>query len=117
MGTSITGVQGFSSSGGEIKFEDTTTVHDTVDKQIVVGASALSYSLEMQWDPAAPGQLAMKTAFESRASKAFRIQWPSGAYAMWYGSVGYSGAPGGNKQGVTTTNAAISTEGNLSLSA
>lgn len=117
LGTSITGVQGFSSSGGDIKFEDSTTVHDTVDKQIVVGANALSYSLEMQWDPASAGQAAMKAAFESRTSKAFRIQWPSGAYVMFFGSVGYSGAPGGNKHGITTTSAAVSAEGNITISA
>lgn len=117
MGTSITGVQGFSSSGGDIKFVDSTTVHDLVDKQIVAGANALSYSLDLQWDPANAGQAAMQAAFEARASKAFKITWPSGAYAMWYGSVGYSGAPGGDKQGITTTAAAISCEGNLTMSA
>lgn len=117
MGTSITGCQGFSSNGGEIKFEDSTTVHDIIDKQIVTGATALSYSLDMQWDPANAGQQAMKAAFEARTSKAFRIQWPSGAYVMFYGSVGYSGAPGGSKQGITTTSAAISAEGNLTMAA
>lgn len=117
MGTSVTGVQGFSSNGGDIKFEDSTTVQDTEDKQTVTGATAMSYSLEMQWDPANAGQQAMKAAFEARASKAFRIQWPSGAYVMFYGSVGYSGAPGGNKQGITTTQAAVSVEGNLTMSA
>ncbi len=117
MGTSITGVQGFSSSGGEIKFTDSTTVHDTYDKQIVSGATALSYSLDMQWDPANAGQQAMQAAFQARASRAFKITWPSGAYVMFYGSIGYSGAPGGDKQGITTTSAAVSTEGNLTMAA
>lgn len=117
MGTSITGVQGFRSSGGEIKFTDSTTVHDTHDKQIVSGATALSYSLDMQWDPANAGQQAMQAAFEARASRAFKITWPSGAYVMFYGSIGYSGAPGGEKQGITTTSAAVSTEGNLTMAA
>lgn len=117
MGTSITGVQGFSSAGGEIKFVDSTTVHDTYDKQIVTGATALSYSLEMQWDPANAGQQAMQAAFEARSSRAFKITWPSGAYAMFYGSIGYSGAPGGDSQGITTTQAAVSLEGNLTMAA
>lgn len=117
LGTSITGVQGFSSSGGDIKFVDSTTVHDLVDKQLVSGANALSYTLDMQWDPANAAQQAMKAAFEARASRGFKITWPSGAYAMWYGSVGYSGAPGGDKQGITTTAAAISAEGNLTMAA
>lgn len=117
MGTSITGCQGFSPSGGDIKFTDSTTVHDTYDKQIVSGANALAYTLEMQWDPASAGQQAMKAAFEARTSKAFKITWPSGAYVMFYGSVGYSGAPGGDKQGITTTQAAVSAEGNLTMAA
>lgn len=117
LGTSITGVQGFNSSGGDIKFTDSTTVHDTEDKQIVVGANALSYSLDMQWDPASAAQQAMQAAFKTRASKAFKITWPSGAYVVFYGSIGYSGAPGGDKQGITTTAAAVSVEGNLTMAA
>jgi hypothetical protein len=117
LGTSITGVQGFSSSGGDIKFTDSTTVHDTEDKQIVSGANALSYSMDLQWDPANAGQQAMQAAFKTRASKAFKITWPSGAYAVFYGSIGYSGAPGGEKQGITTTAAAVSVEGNLTMAA
>jgi hypothetical protein len=117
FGTSITGVQEYSPSGGDIKFEDTTTVHDTRDKQTAIGVTAMSYALTIQWDPANAGQAAMRAAFDVRASKAFRITWPSGAYVAWYGSVGYNGAPGGSKQGVTTTQAALSTEGNMTVSA
>lgn len=117
LGTSITGVQGFSAQGGDIKFVDTTTVHDLRDKQRAVGASAMSYTLDLQWDPANAGQAAMKAAFESSASKAFKITWPDGAYACWYGSVGYSGAPGGEKQGVTTTAAALAMDGPLTVAA
>lgn len=115
FGTSISGVQGFTSSGGDIKFVPTTTVHDKRDKQIVVGANALSYNLDLQWDPANVGQVEMFKAFEARLSKAFRITWPNGAYAAWFGSVGYSGAPGGESQGVTTTNAAIALDGPLTV--
>lgn len=117
MGTSITGVQGFSPSGGEIKFTDSTTVHDTYDKQIVTGATALAYNLSMQWDPNNAGQQAMQAAFEARESRAYKITWPSGAYVAFYGSVGYSGAPGGESQGITTTQAAVSAEGNLTMAA
>lgn len=117
LGTSVTGVQGFSPQGGDVKFEDTTTVHDLRDKQRAVGTTAMSYSLNMQWDPANAGQAAMKAAFEGGQSKAFKITWPDGAYAMWYGSVGYSGAPGGEKQSVTTTQAALAMDGPLTVAA
>lgn len=111
LGISIPGVQDFSPSGGDIKFVDTTTVSDTVDKQIVVGATATSYAMTMQWDPSEAAQIAMLNAFTTRTSKGFRIRWPNGRYAMWYGSVGYAGMPGGASQGVTTSPAAISMNG------
>lgn len=113
LGTSITGCQGFSPSGGDIKTVDTTTVHDLSDKEKVVGSSAMSYELQMQWDPRDAAQIAMRTAFSSLASKAFKILWPDGVYVLFYGSVGYSGAPGGDKQGVTTTAAKIVMEGDI----
>lgn len=112
MGTSITGVQEFSPSGGDPKFINTTTVHDLTDKQQVLGATALSFGLTMQWDPAATGQQAMNAAFLAAAPRAFKITWPSGRYVMFYGTVGYNMAPGGASQGVTTSPAAVAMEGN-----
>ena len=112
MGTSITGCQEFSPSGGDAKMVDTTTVHDKTDKQMVVGASAMSYGLTMQWDPAAAGQKAMTAAFLASTSTVFRITWPNGRFVMFYGSVGYNGAPGGANQGVTTSPATVALKGN-----
>lgn len=111
LGTTFTGVQEFSPSGGDPKFLDTTTVHDKVDKQVIVGASPMSYTLTMQWDPADTAQAAMIEAFRLSSNKAFKITWPSGRFAMFYGTVGYSGMPGGSSQGVTTSPAAIAMTG------
>lgn len=111
LGTTIPGVQEFSPQGGDIKFLDTTTVSDTRDKQIVAGVTAMSYSLTMQWDPGDAAQAAMKTAFETSESRGFRIRWPNGRYMLFYGSVGFSGTPGGGNQGITTTQAAVSMNG------
>ncbi len=107
LGNTIPGVQGFAPSGGDIKFVDTTTVSDTQDKQEVVGASPMSYALTMQWDPSDSAQIAMIAAYATRSQKGFRITWPNGRYALFYGTVGYTGAPGGSSQGVTTSPAAI----------
>lgn len=112
LGTTITGVQEFSAQGGEIKFVDTTTVQDKVDKQVVVGATARSYNMTMLWDPLNAAQQLMIDAFEIRASKGFRIMWPDNTQVMFYGTVGYSGAPGGGNQGVTTSPASIAMNGN-----
>ena len=113
LGTSITGVQEFNFAGGEIKTVDTTTVHDTQDTQAVVGATAQSADLTMQWDPANAAQQAMITAFQIRANKAFKVLYPDGVYVLWYGTVGYTGAPGGGKQGVTVSPAKITMLGGL----
>lgn len=112
LGTSITGVQEFSPSGGDPKYVPTTTVHDKSDKQIILGATAQSYAMTMQWDPASLGQQAMNAAFLAADSKVFKITWPSGRFVMFYGSVGYNMAPGGSNQGVTTSPAAVAMEGN-----
>ena len=117
LGTTITGVQEFNFAGGEIKTTDTTTVNDTQDTQIVVGATAQSADMTMQWDPAAPAQQAMITAFKTRANKGFKVVWPDGAFTMWYGTVGYTGAPGGGKQGVTTSPAKVTMLGGLTICA
>lgn len=108
LGTSITGVQDFNSTGGDIKTVDTTTVNDTQDTEIVVGATAQAFEMTLQWDPANTAQQAMLKAFATRANKGFKVQWPDGASALFYGTVGYTGAPGGGKQGVTTAKAKVS---------
>lgn len=117
LGTSITGVQDFTFAGGEIKTTDTTTVNDLVDTQAVTGATAQSADMTMQWDPADTAQKAMITAFQTRANKGFKVVWPDGANVKFYGTVGYTGAPGGGKQGVTTSPAKITMLGGLTIQA
>lgn len=112
LGTSIPGVQDFSPVGGDIKTTDCTTVSDTSDKEIVVGATAQSKELTLHWDPSSTAQQAMRDAYATLANKAFRTVWPDGAWEAWYGTVGYTGAAGGGKQGVTTTKAKITQLGN-----
>jgi hypothetical protein len=111
LGTTIPGVQEFSPQGGDIKFLDTTTVSDTRDKQIVAGTTAMSYNLTMQWDIREAAQIAMQAAFEIGEARGFRIRWQDGTYMLFYGSVGFSGMPGGGNQGITTTQAAIAMNG------
>lgn len=112
LGTSVGGVADLQPSGGDPKFVDTTTVHDKTDKQIVVGASAMSFELSMQWDPANAAQAAMRAAFQAAASKGFKVLWPNGTFMLFYGTVGFTGMTGGASQGVTTSPAAITLEGN-----
>lgn len=107
LGTSITGTQSFAPSGGDVKFLDTTTVQDTSDTQTTNGFTAQSYSLVQQWDPTDVAQKEMISASRTSDDRVFRIMWPNGTYAMFYGTVGYNGAPGGENQGITTSPAAL----------
>ena len=117
LGTSISGVQEFTFSGGEIKTVDSTTVSDTVDTQVVVGANAQSADMTLQWDPLSAAQAAMIAAFKTRSNKGFKVVWPDGASAMWYGTVGFTGAPGGGKQGITTSPAKVTMMGGITVMA
>lgn len=110
MGTSVVGVQDYNPSGGEPKMLDTTTVHDLTDRQIINGASSMGYSLTMQWDPSNAAQQAMLAAYKAATPKGFKITWPNGRTCMFYGTVGFTGMPGGGKQGVTTTACAVALE-------
>jgi len=38
--------------------------------------------------------------------------WPNNTYCAFYGTVGYSGVPGGSNQGITTSPAAVALGGN-----
>lgn len=116
-GTTIDGVQEFAFSGGDIKTVDTTTVSDTTDKQAVIGATAQAADMTMQWDPSSAAQKAMLTSFRTLANKGFRVVYPSGANVAWYGTVGFTGAPGGGKQGVTVSPAKITMIGPLNVMA
>jgi hypothetical protein len=107
FGTAISGVSAFTPSGGEPKFVDTTTVQDSVETQIVVGATARNYGLTFQWDPANAGQAAMLDAFTTNTPKSFKIVWPTGRFVLFYGSVGFSGMVGGESQGVTITTGSV----------
>jgi hypothetical protein len=113
LGTTIDGVADFAPAGGDIKTVPTTTVSDTQDTEAVIGATAMSYNLTMQWDPSNVAQQAMIAAFQTRANKGFKVLWPDGAFILFYGTVGYTGAPGGSSQGVTTSPAKIAMLGAL----
>lgn len=113
LGTTLSGVMDFTPAGGDIKTIDATTVHDTQDVEIVVGATAQSYDMTVQWDPSGAAQQALKAAFITRANKGFKVLWPDGAYVLFYGTIGYTGAPGGGKGNVTTSNAKCSMLGPL----
>lgn len=112
FGTSITTAASISSSGGGFDFIDTTTIHDNARSQIPGLPAALSYNMEHIWDPANAGQIAMKSASDAQAKRAFKFTFGTGGkIAVFAGYVGFDGTPGGSAQDKVMTSATITANG------
>lgn len=108
LGTSITTATTISSSGGDFDFIDTTTIHQNVKSQIPGLPSAASYSMDNIWDVADPGLVAMKTAADNQAQRAFKFVFGTGGQIMLFnGYVGAGLLPGGTAQGLVTTKSVV----------
>jgi len=112
FGTSITSATSISNSGGNFDMIDTTTVHAAQKSEIPGLPNGQSYTFDNIWDPADAGQIAMKTASDSQAKRAFKFTFGTGGKIMAFaGYVGFSGAPGGSAQQLVTTQAVITSQG------
>lgn len=111
FGTSLGTVRTLSASGGEYSFIDTTTIHDNIAKQIPGIASAASYAIENIWDVSDAGLLAMKTASDNKAQRAFKFTFSDGQIMVFNGYVGTSLLPTGNAQDLVTTPSVITVFG------
>lgn len=112
FGNSITTATSMSASGGDFDFIDTTTIHDNVKTQIPGIANPLSYSFDNNWDAADAGQVAMKSASDAAAQRAFRFTFGTGGPIMVFnGYVGHAGAPTGTAQDKVVTPAVITAFG------
>lgn len=112
FGTSITSATSMSASGGDFDFIDTTTIHDLVKSQIPGTANPLSYSFDNLWDAADAGQIAMKSASDAQAQKAFKFTFGTGGPVMVFnGYVGYTGAPTGSAQDKVVSPAVVTAFG------
>lgn len=112
FGTSITTAATISAGGGGFDFIDTTTIHDSAKSQTPGLPAAMTYTMDHIWDPADAGQIAMKTASDSQAKRAFKFTFGTGGkIAVFAGYVGFDGAPGGSAQDKVTTQAVITSQG------
>lgn len=111
FGTTVTGILGLQSSGGDSPLEDNTTIHDAVRVETPGLPNNANFSLEMIWDPADAGLVAMVSASKAQLERAMRFTWPDGAKYLFTGWVSASGAPGGNAQQRVTTAAQITARG------
>ena len=108
FGTSITTATTLSGSGGDFDFIDTTTVHGNAKTQIPGLANPATYTFENIWDVSDAGLLAMKSASDSQAKRAFKFTFGTGGQIMVFdGYVGCSLLPGGQAQQLVTSPAVI----------
>lgn len=112
FGTTISTATSMSASGGDFDFIDTTTIHDLVKSQTPGTANPLSYSFDNIWDVSDSGQIAMKSASDAQAQRAFKITFGSGGPIMVFnGYVGFTGAPTGSAQDKVVSPATITAFG------
>lgn len=112
FGTSVTTATSISASGGEFDFIDSTTIHDNTKKQIPGLPSAISFSMDHIWDAGDVGLLAMKTASDNQAKRAFKFQFGSGGKILCFsGFVGCTMLPGGQAQSLVSTKSVITMNG------
>lgn len=112
FGTSITTATNISSSGGDFDFIDTTTIHVAARTQMPGLPSAASFNFDNIWDVSDAGLLAMKSASDAQAKRAFMFTFGSGGQIMVFnGYVGASLLPGGSAQQLVTTQTTITMNG------
>jgi hypothetical protein len=93
-------------------FLDTTTIHDNARSQVPGLPAAATFSMDHIWDTANAGQIAMKTASDAQAKRAFKFTFGTGGQIMVFaGYVGFDGRPGGSAQQIVTTTSAITMQG------
>jgi hypothetical protein len=90
--TSITQVQSFDTSGGDLNFADITTIVDKTQKQVPTTRSAQTLSMTVFDDTALAGQIAVQAASDANAATGFRIVFPNASRMVinGYYSIGAS---------------------------
>lgn len=112
LATSITTATTVSPSGGDFEEIDITTIHDTQRKTIPGLPSAMSYSMDHIWDVANAGLQALNEAYKANAKRVIMFTFGTGGPKMIFeGNVGAHLAPGGQSQGLVTTNTVFTLSG------
>lgn len=112
LGTSITTATTISPSGGDFETIDVTTIHDTQRKTIPGLPSAMQYQMDHIWDVTNAGLQALNAAYKSNAKKVVMYTFGVGGPKMIFeGNVGAHLAPGGQSQGLVTTNTVFTLSG------
>lgn len=111
FGTSLAAAVGIQASGGEFETADITTIHDSVRRIAPTVASPLSYTFDCLWDPSDAALLALKSASESKATRAVKFTFSDGRIFVFSGYIGCSLAPTGSAQEAVRTSVTITAYG------
>jgi hypothetical protein len=111
LGTTISSAADINVSGGDFDMIDVSTIHSNV-KQVTPGASSpVQVSMNLNWDPSDAGQVAMKSASDARAQRAFLFTFSDSAKWVFVGYVGFSHSPTGQALNKVTSPAVITAYG------
>ena len=112
FGNSITTATNISSSGGNFEFINATTVHGNAKSQLPGLPEATTFTMDHIWDVSDAGLLALKSASDNQAKRAFKFTFGTGGKIMAFsGYVGASLLPGGSAQQLVTTPSVITMNG------
>jgi hypothetical protein len=103
FGAAAATITSVSSSGGDVKAIDITTIHDDTDREQPGNKSAITYSFDNLWDPADPALIELRKADLVKGERAVQITFASGAKVYFNCYPSASLAPGGSKGEAVTT--------------
>lgn len=103
FGITLATATGLSASGGDFEFVDTTTIHDSVRKQIPGVAAPAVFNFESIWDVSDAGLVALKAASDNKEQRAVRFTFANGQKVYFSGYVGCTLLPVGQAQDKVTT--------------
>lgn len=107
----MTTVRGVSSSGGEAKTTEDSTIHDSQDIEAVVGTTALRYTMDNRWSVTDPALLALKAAGEAGTVIAVRFRFADSSKIAFLAKVSAPLLPQGNAGQIITTQVVLYVQG------
>jgi hypothetical protein len=102
-----------SSSGGENKPVDVTTIHDDTDRELPGNFTAIAYSMNSLWVPDDAMLVELKAATDVKSDRVLRLTFASGAKVYFNCFPSVTLAPGGSKGEAVTTPVSFKLRGRI----
>lgn len=80
-------------SGGDMQFANYSFLEQDFETQLPTQASPMTLTLEIGDDPSLTGYSAVKTAAETRATRAMKALMPDGSFLLYNGYVSFNETP------------------------